>query len=241
MKTTGNRVLITGGSAGIGLALATQFLQAGNRVIIVGRNAKKLADAQQQHPDLETVQFDLNDLDALNQLPASYPDVNILINNAGVQFNYQFDDLDVGTDKIATEVTTNLTAPMMLAKLFIPQMQQMEEAAIVNVSSGLGFVPKESAPVYCATKSAIHIFSRSLRWQLENTSIKVFEIVPPIVDTAMTAGRGDGKISPTALATEFFNDFGRNHYESRIGRAKQLIMLNRFLPSVADRIMRNGL
>jgi short-subunit dehydrogenase involved in D-alanine esterification of teichoic acids len=116
-----------------------------------------------------------------------------------------------------------------------------QTAAIVNVSSGLGIVPKQSAPVYCGSKAGLHLFTKSLRWQLENSRIKVFEIIPPIVDTFMTQGRGRGKISPEVLVDEFWNGFQNDKYEMAIGRTKLLVFIHRFLPKLADRIMRNGL
>lgn len=241
MKTTKNTVLITGGSAGIGLALAKRFWQAGNDVIIIGRNQEKLAAAQEMLQGIRAEAVDISDPTALSQIVKRHPDVNILINNAGVQFNYAFTEEAATFAKIGTEIDTNLVAPINLAHLFIPQFLNMEDAAIINVSSGLGIVPKESASVYCATKAAIHSFSKSLRWQLEETSIKVFEIIPPIVETAMTAGRGNGKITPEELVDEFWRGFKRDQYEMQIGRAKLLMHLNRFLPPVAERIMRRGL
>jgi short-subunit dehydrogenase involved in D-alanine esterification of teichoic acids len=139
------------------------------------------------------------------------------------------------------ELDINLVSPLYLTKLFLPQLLSQPTAAIVNVSSGLGIVPKQSAPVYCASKAALHSFTKSLRWQLEGSSVKVFEIIPPIVDTAMTRGRGRGKISPEALVEEFWTDFARNRYEIRIGKTKLLFVLQRLMPAIAERIMRPGL
>ncbi|GBE18310.1 putative oxidoreductase [archaeon BMS3Abin16] len=114
------------------------------------------------------------------------------------------------------------------------------EAAVINVSSALGIVPKESAPVYCATKAAIHSFSKSLRYQLEKTPVKVFEIIPSLVDTDMTRGRGKGKISPETLAKEVIKGLKKDNYEIRVGLVKILFLVNRVLPSLAERVIRNG-
>lgn len=241
MLTKGNTVLITGGSSGIGLALARKFLQAQNTVIITGRNAQKLADVKQMFPDVITEVADLNDFNALQKLVNRYPNVNILINNAGIQYNYDFVNPEIATELIETELQTNLIAPLQLIKLMLPHLITKPKAAIVNVSSGLGLVPKQTAPVYCASKAGLHIATKALRWQLETTPIKVFEIIAPLVDTPMTQGRGKGKISPEALVDEFWNDFTRDRYEIKIGKTKLLFFLQRWFPQVAEKILRPGL
>jgi short-subunit dehydrogenase involved in D-alanine esterification of teichoic acids len=241
MNTTNNTVLITGGTTGIGLALAKKFLNKGNHVIVTGRDPEKLARVQANFPGLVTQMADMSRFEDVEQLARRFTDANILINNAGVQYNYDFADPTIPPDHIKTELQTNLVGPLLLIKLMLPQLMAKQTAAIINVSSGLGIVPKQSAPVYCGSKAGLHLFTKSLRWQLEGSSIKVFEIIPPIVDTAMTRGRGKGKISPEALVEEFWNGFQHNKYEMAIGRTKLLVLANRFLPKFADRIMRNGL
>lgn len=241
MPSKGNTVLITGGSSGIGLALARKFLQAQNTVIITGRNSQKLADVKQMFPDVITEVADLNDFNALQKLVNRYPNVNILINNAGIQYNYDFVNPEIATELIETELQTNLIAPLQLIKLMLPHLITKPKAAIVNVSSGLGLVPKQTAPVYCASKAGLHIATKALRWQLETTPIKVFEIIAPLVDTPMTQGRGKGKISPEALVDEFWNDFTRDRYEIKIGKTKLLFFLQRWFPQVAEKILRPGL
>jgi len=241
MKTTQQTVLITGGTRGIGLAFAEKFLQAGNQVIITGRNAEALAKIQAKHPSIKTAQADMGNLDDLKQLVAQHPGITVLINNAGVQYNYSFTDSDDRLATIRSEIQINLTGLIELTHLYIPHLSRHRESAIVNLSSSLGFVPKENAPVYCATKSAVHTFSRALRWQLESTPIKVFEVVPPLVDTDMTKGRGDNnKIAPSDLVDEFWRAFQANQTHIPIGKAKILLRLNRWLPSVAERIIRKG-
>ena len=122
-------------------------------------------------------------------------------------------------------------------------MTAQREAAVVNVSSGLAIVPKEACAVYCATKAALHSFSQTLRWQLENSGIRVFEILPPMVATPMSKGKGHAhlKISPDELADEFWHDFERNHFESMIGKTKWLYWINRLSARLGQRIMRKGL
>jgi uncharacterized oxidoreductase len=125
--------------------------------------------------------------------------------------------------------------------LFLPILKKAPQAAIINVSSFLGIVPKKSAPVYCATKAALHAFTKSLRYQLENTSIKVFEIITPLVDTDMTKGRESDmkKLSPESLAKEVLRNLDSDTFEIRPGRTKVVLFLNRILPSLAEKIAKN--
>ncbi|HIK05901.1 MAG TPA: SDR family oxidoreductase [Trichormus sp. M33_DOE_039] len=242
MSTQGNTVLITGGASGIGLALARKFLQARNTVIITGRNPEKLADVKKIFPEIITEVADLQDLPVLQQLINRYQNVNILINNAGIQYNYEFANAEIKTELIEEELRTNLIAPLQLIKLMLPHLLKQPQATIINVSSGLALVPKQSAPVYCASKAGLHIATKALRWQLETTSIKVFEIIAPLVDTPMTQGRGKGKkISPEALVDEFWQNFTRDRDEIRIGKTKLLFLLHRWFPQVAEKILRPGI
>lgn len=244
MRLTNNTILVTGGGSGIGLAFAEKFLELGNRVIICGRNSKELEVAARQHPDLVTLCCDLTDAGQMAELvqtiEGEFSDLNILVNNAGIQFNYRFDDGGDHLARIDEEVNANFTSHLRLTDALLPLLLAKPYAAIVNVSSALSRVPKESAPVYCATKAGIHIFSRALRYQLENTPVKVFEVVPALVDTAMTAGRGKGKIPPAAVASEAIDGLGRDRYYIKIGKTKILFALHRWLPSLADRIIRKG-
>jgi uncharacterized oxidoreductase len=241
VRTAHHTVLITGGTSGIGLALAKRFLTQGNAVIVTGTNAQKAEAVKRELPTLTVELADMRDRQALEKLVYRYPDINILVNNAGIQYNYEFADSAIELEHITTELDINLTAPLHLTKLLLPQLLSHPTAAIINVTSGLGIVPKQSAPVYCASKAALHSFTKTLRWQLEGTSVRVFEIIPPLVDTAMTHGRGRGKITPEALVEEFWRDFKHDRYEIRIGKTKLLFVLQRLMPSLADRIMRPGL
>ena len=123
----------------------------------------------------------------------------------------------------------------------MPLLLKNNNSALVNVSSGLFIAPKKSASVYCATKSAIHSFTKTLRYQLENTNTKVFEIIPALVETPMTAGRGKSKITTEQLTDEFFRNFKADKFESYIGKTKLLKLINRLSPKLADRIIKNGI
>lgn len=196
MNLSGNTVLITGGGTGIGLAMAIRFLKAGSRVIIVGRRAEKLNEAKEKYPELITKVCDVTDEEARRELfawvTAEYPDVNILVNNAGIQRAINLTCAGDDWGKYRTEIATNLEAPIHLSMLFTPYFMEKENTAIVNVSSRLGLVTAVWVPIYTATKAGLHNFTRALRKQLSNSNVKVCEILPPMVDTDL-AGVGAQK------------------------------------------------
>jgi uncharacterized oxidoreductase len=228
MNPSGNTILITGGATGIGFALAEHFLNAGNKVIICGRREKKLAEAKEKFPALHTRVCDVSDAkqreDLMEWAAASYPGFNVLINNAGIQ-NAADLKKKLDPESIAQEINTNLTAPIHLTSLAIPYLKKQKEAAIMNVTSGLGFVPLADVPVYCSTKAALHSFTLSLRSQLKDTSIKVFEIIPPIVDTELDKGSRDQRgmanrgIPPSVVAEETLKGFENDAPDIVVGMA----------------------
>lgn len=242
MRLHGNKILITGATTGIGEAMLNKFLTLNNQVIAVGRNKQKLQSLAQTDERIIPFYCDISKSEDLDKLimfiEQNHQDTNILINNAGIQYNYQFEEESHLLRKIEQEINVNLLAPLKLIALLLPILKINDNAAIVNVSSGLGLVPKMQAPVYCGTKAGIHIFSKSLRCQLKQ--IKVFEIIPPIVDTQMTAGRGKSKISPEKLVNEFIDAFHKDKFEVNIGKVKLLKIINRISPSIAERIMKKG-
>ena len=245
MNLADNTILITGGGSGIGLALAKAFAQqSGNTVIVCGRNALKLEAVHKENPAIVTFTCDIaSDQDQQRLTEAirlKYPNLNILINNAGIQENYDFLDTKDHVALIDNEVNINFLAQVKLTDRLLPVLMQQPRAAIANVTSALALVPKQSAPVYCATKAAMHNFTKALRYQLEKTPLKVFEIIPALVDTEMTRGRGKGKIIPAALAKQVLRGIESNKYEIRIEKTRILFALHRLLPSVAERIIRNG-
>ncbi|MDP2729193.1 MAG: SDR family NAD(P)-dependent oxidoreductase [Dehalococcoidales bacterium] len=219
MKTKDNTVLITGGATGIGFALAEMFVKSGNKVIICGRREKKLEEASTKLPRLVTRVCDVTSQQGRESLyqwiEEHYPELNILINNAGVQRSI---NLKAGTQAFITgdsEIDTNLIAPIYLTMQFIPLLLNKDEAAIINVSSGLRSRPSARMPVYCATKAGLHSFTESLRNQLSDTNIKVFELVPPRVATSL--GREDdavsGGIPPSAVAEAALKALKEDEYE----------------------------
>lgn len=243
MELHQNTVFITGGNAGIGLAFAEALVRLDNTVIVCGRDQQKLDTVRQQYPQIHTIRCDIADSAELERtvdtIQEAFPQLNVLINNAGIQYQYNFSTDEEVPSKINEEVTVNLTALMRLTHMMLPVLARQPNAAVMNVSSMLGFVPKKSAPVYCATKAAVHAFSKALRYQLADMTIKVFEIVPPLVDTDMTKGQTESKMSPAALVQETLRGIRRDRYEIQIGQAKGLIVLNRFFPALVESMVRN--
>jgi uncharacterized oxidoreductase len=209
MEISGNTLLITGGATGIGYAMAEAFLEAGNEVIICGRRKDRLLDAQARHPALHVRECNVADGSDRRALAewatASFPNLNILVNNAGVQRDIDFTKGIGEYLACDDEIETNLEAPIVLSGLFIPFLTGKKGAAIINVSSGLGFVPAARMPVYSATKAGLHAFSLALRHQLRNLGIQVFEVVPPAVDTELNAeGRARRGNFKAGLTPEVF-------------------------------------
>jgi uncharacterized oxidoreductase len=196
MQLDRNTVLITGGTSGIGWAFAERFMEAGSTVIVTGRREDRLQKIKEKYPTIITRSSDVANEkhreELANWVIKNHPETNILINNAGIQL---LTDLKkpVDLNRVRQETETNFIAPVHLASLFAQHFISKKNAAIVNVSSGLSFVPIAVMPVYCATKAAIHSLTLSLRHQLRNTSVKVFEIIPPAVDTELGSDRREDK------------------------------------------------
>ena len=243
MNLEGNTVLITGGGSGIGLELARALLRRRNTVIVTGRNQSALEAAQKQLPGLRTIQSDVADPDAIadlhGQIARDFPRLNVLVNNAGVMRKIDLQTFGDDLRGVTEEIEINLSGPIRMVTQFLPMLKTQETAVIVNMSSGLAFIPHPLAPVYGATKAAIHSFTQSLRVQLENTRIKVFELVPPPVDTALLhpfAEKGAGgprPISAVKLAALALSGMERDHVEIQIGFAKMANLMSRIAPGFA--------
>ncbi len=192
MKTTGNTILITGGTSGIGLGLAERFHQGGNTVIVAGRRKDLLDQIAAGHDGIETLILDVTDpasiADAVDTVTAARPELNVLINNAGIMLPENL--LDPASAAVAeATVATNLLGPIRMTAVFLPFLAAKPDAAIMNVSSGLAFVPLPFTPTYNATKAAVHSFTESLRVQLAGTPVQVLELVPPAVRTTLMGQR----------------------------------------------------
>ena len=193
MKIEGNTVLITGGASGIGFALAERFAAAGSKVIIVGRRESKLAEAKEKHPELITRRADISTdegrVELFSWVTENYPEINVVINNAGIQRPVNLSKAGTDWSKYRAEVATNFEAPIHLSMMFAEYFTERGDGSIVNVTSRLGIMPAVWVPIYTSTKSGIHFFTRALRIQLRNTGVRVYEIIPPMVDTDL-AGPG---------------------------------------------------
>jgi uncharacterized oxidoreductase len=243
MKPEGNTILITGGATGIGFSLAEALVNAGNKVIICGRREAKLKEAKDKLTQIQTRVCDVSkkkERESLfNWVKDNFKDINVLINNAGIQ---KMINLKRGTQDLfggENEIETNFIAPIHLSAYFIPLLLKQKNAAIINVSSGLGFVPIAAMSIYCATKAGIHSFTVSLRHQFRGTTVKVFEIVPPAVDTELGKGATDEAsqeykgIPPSEVAEATLKSLPNDEYEIVAGEARDLVMGARMNPEQA--------
>ncbi|WP_158852193.1 SDR family oxidoreductase [Saccharothrix deserti] len=199
MKTTGNTILITGGTSGIGLGLALRFHEAGNKVIVAGRREELLDRIATDHPGVETILLDVADPASIarvgEKVAADHPELNVLINNAGIMLRE--DLLDPGSLDVAeSTVTTNLLGTIRMTYTFLPLLVDKDDAVVMNVSSALAFVPLPITPTYNATKAALHSFTESLRVQLADTPVQVIELAPPAVRTALMGQENDENSMP---------------------------------------------
>jgi len=220
MQTTGNTILVTGGGTGIGLGLAKAFHELGNKVIIAGRRRSVLDDVAKQHQGMATYAFDVQRLEEIKKfcewLRGNHPGLNVLINNAGIMREENLLEIK-STDNMEAVAATNLLGPLRMTAALLPILLGQPHAAVINVSSGLGFVPMANAPTYCATKAAIHSYTQSLRYQLKDTKVQVIEIIPPYVATDLMGGAKDPMAMPLAeFIEEAMGIIKSQHYASEI-------------------------
>lgn len=236
--------IVTGGGSGIGRALVSRLRSAGVSVIVIGRSEERLAALVRASPGTHVIAADLSNLERLTDLAAriiaAHPATGCLINNAGVQHNVRFDAVDYGCDAIASELASNLAAPLILTRALLPHLQQQPSACIVNVTSGLAFAPKRTAAVYSASKAGLHLFSRALRIQLAGTTVRVVEAVMPLVDTPMTAGRGRRTMAPDSAARQLLDGVCAGRHEVYVGVARFLPLMRRWAPGWLERVMQAG-
>jgi len=240
MNIEGKTILITGGTSGIGLESAKQFLAEGANVIITGRNQAKLEEAKRLYPSLIVIKSDVEDPKDSKDLfekVVSLGGIDILYNNAGVGSPAL--NLGIANEQILKnavyEMNINYFGVIRLNTLFIDMLKSRKESAIINTTSILSIVPALEEPTYSATKAALSFYTRTLRKNLEilGSTVKVFELLPPVVATAMTAQRKDKKMTPEQLVKGLISGIKKEQYTIRVGDAKLLYFVNRLFPKLA--------
>lgn len=242
MDLRGVKVLITGGTSGIGLATVEALLREEASVIVVARDKNKLVALDNKHDLAGIYSCDLSNSKALitlgEQLVNDHPDLQVLINNAGIQNNIMFDSDESTTHKIEYEMQTNFLAPLLLIRTLLPVLKKQQEAVILNVTTGLALVPKTNSAVYCGTKGGLRIFTQALRNQLPESNVRIIEILPPVVETPMTLGRGSNKLHPDKVAAAILSSIKGRANEVYVSKTKLLYWLARLSPAIARNMMR---
>ena len=236
MRLAGKTALVTGGTDGIGREIARQLQAKGVKVIIAGRDPGRLESARQE--GLEPIEADLATPQGVEALVAALEgrELDLLVNNAGMGAAYKVDE---GPDLAETDrcLFLNLTAPIHLVTRLLPMLRSRPEAMIVNVTSGLAIAPRAASPIYCATKAGLRSFTMALRAQLKRTKVRVLEVLPPVVDTRMTAGREGGKMPAAECARQAVAAMEADKAEANVGQVKLLRFIYSLSPAFARRMV----
>jgi len=245
MHMNNNTILITGGTSGIGYELARQLCES-NTVIITGRNQEKLDKAKVDLKHVHTFKCDVADPQEVIRLyeavTQQFPELNIVINNAGIMKKIDVQhEIDLLT--LTQEINTNFSGVVRMCHQFIPHLKQQKTAAIINVSSALAFAPIVSTPVYCATKAAVHSYTESLRVQLRNTHVKIFELAPPAIETPLinefdvTEQESMKLMNVVKLAKIAIDGIKQDKEEIRPGQSNILKIVSRISPNAALNVL----
>ena len=242
MNLKNRTILITGGSAGIGLSFARKFLELGNTVIITGRRQKVLAKVKTKYPMLHTIQSDVADPAQIESLAAhiktAFPKLDVLMNNAGISLYKNLSKTDSDLPGMMTEMNINVGGVIRMTSAFI-EILKANKGTLINVSSALAFVAIPGIPIYCATKAAIHSYTQSLRFQLEKSGVEVIEIMPPAVTTDMTEALTKLKdmkmIDTDELIKQSFKALQKGELEIKPGQSSQLAFMRRIAPGFINR------
>ncbi len=243
MKFHNKRIVITGGTSGIGLELAKR-LAKDNHIIVISRKGQLPKELLADHYSVQLYHANLaNKIElesVVDHIRRQFASIDVLINNAAIQCTPEFLSDNFNYDCIQTEIDVNFTAVCHLSYLFLPMLMEADSAQIVNVNSGLAIAPKRGSAVYCATKSALDSFSKSLSYQLESTNVEVRQVFLPLVKTAMTEGRGTGKLQASDVANRIVCSAVRKISIIDIGKVRLLRLINYIAPPLARRIMKAG-
>jgi uncharacterized oxidoreductase len=246
MKLTGNTILITGGSSGIGLGLAKKFVELNNTVIVTGREASRLDVAKKDVPGLHTICCDAADPQALKALAGKieqdHPTLNVLFNNAGVMLFRNLGHAATDLAELTSELDINLAGPIRTVSVLVDILKR-NKGTIVNVSSGLAFVPLPAAGIYCATKAALHSYTCSLRLLLRDQGVEVIELAPPAVKTNLAPLPEDADvkvITTDELVEATIKGLKSGAQEIRPGQANQLHWMSRIAPSFIGEQLAKG-
>lgn len=240
MNLKNNIILITGGTSGFGLEFTKQLLELDNTVIITGRNQAKLDQTKKIFPKVHTFQSDVSVAKAITDLYQKvikqFPNLNILINNAGEMRKINLHDTFNDLENITEEIDINLSGPIRMIQQFLPHLKTQKSAAILNVTSGLALIPFPISPIYGATKSGLRSYTKSLRVQLKNTNIKVFELVAPGAKTPLNdkfASDVDPKtlMDSDKLVAEAIKGLENDTFEIYPGAAKAIKIISRLAPN----------
>jgi uncharacterized oxidoreductase len=237
MQLNGKTILVTGGTDGIGRELIGQLRGKGATIITQGRSAERVARTQAE--GFEVITADLSVAAGVDALLAGVAGrtIEILINNAGAGSDHDFRE---GAPDLADNdacIALNLNAPIHIITRLMPKLRERPEAMIVNVTSGLAIAPRAGGPIYCATKAGLRSYTQALRAQLKETRIHVLEALPPVVETKLTAGRGNRKMSAADCAAQIISAMERNADEANVGMVKLLQLVHSLSPALARKVM----
>lgn len=226
MKLTGNTIFITGGGSGIGRGLAEALHKLGNKVIISGRRQGHLAQTTSANPGMQSAELNVEDpssiADVANKLVRDFPALNVLINNAGIMQPDQTGGV-VEESVLTSTIATNLLGPIRMTSALIEHLKKQPAATVINVTSGLAFVPLAMTAIYCSTKAALHSYSMSLRYRLKDTSVRVLELAPPWVQTDLMNSNNEPGAMPLAqFIEETMKVLGTDADEVLVERVKML-------------------
>ena len=237
MKKSNNTILVTGGGSGIGFETAKLLSEAGNKVLIIGRNQAKLEKAAAQLKNVSFLALDITVADDVDQLvkklESDFPDLNIVMNNAATAHVYDIKTAENMMELAQEEMFTNYLSVIRLNEKVLPLLKRQPEAAIINVSSIVAFVPGNLVG-YSASKAALHSYTQILRMGLEETSVKVFELMPPLVNTEFSKPiGGENGISPVQVAQELIEGLESDRFEIHVGGTADFYKLYHADPAAA--------